>query len=157
MRFLDQAFEFFRDYQYPFMEHEMRLARFRAVQPFREWVRDTREARFLNLKTVAEKVQMAPSTLARIERNEAGANIKTLERIALALDCELVYGFRSKHSFAREIFDRLLPFVAHRPQENPAHYAIWMRTKMRDPRVRRELGWTPNKGGLDLHDRYFYR
>lgn len=92
-----------------------------------------------------------------IERTEWRASISTMRRIAEALDCEFVYGFRPKKSFARPIFDKLLPFVANRPQTCPKMYAGWIRTKMQDPRVRKELGWTTNKGGLHLHERYLYR
>jgi predicted DNA-binding mobile mystery protein A len=65
----------------------------RLVRPFRGWVRAVREALGLNGRQLAERMRIARSHVSQIEEAEVrgAVSIRTLERAADALGCDLVY------------------------------------------------------------------
>lgn len=54
-----------------------------------------RKARNLSQTALAEKAGLDQSDLSKIERGTANPSVKTLQKIAKALDCELVISFKS--------------------------------------------------------------
>lgn len=61
-------------------------------------VRALRTERELTLDQLAEQIGSTKSILSKIERGTATPNVRTLERIAAALDVVLVIEFRPRHS-----------------------------------------------------------
>jgi transcriptional regulator with XRE-family HTH domain len=62
--------------------------RFRMV-----WLRDVRHALGIPVAELARKLKMNPSVIFRLEERERkkGVTLRTLERMAEAMDCKLVY------------------------------------------------------------------
>lgn len=98
---------------------DLRLAKVRSAaelltKPTGGWIRSIREALGMSLADLAQRAGIDASTLSRIESNEiAGkSNLETLERMAAALDCDLVYALVPRSSLqgaveirAREVAD----------------------------------------------------
>lgn len=57
-----------------------------------------RKARNFSQSALAEKAGLDQSDLSKIERGVSNPSVKTLQRIAHALDCELIISFKSKNS-----------------------------------------------------------
>lgn len=68
------------------------------AKPRAGWVRTIREALGMTLSDLASRVSVDTSTLSRIEANEAAgkSNLETLQKLAEALNCELVYALVPK-------------------------------------------------------------
>jgi len=69
------------------------LRQARLLRPARGWVRAVREALGINGRQMAERMNIARSHLSQIEDAEArgAVSIRTLQRAADALGCDLVY------------------------------------------------------------------
>ena len=74
--------------------------RFRRVRPLvgeprppHGWVRAIRDALGMSSPELARRMGVTQSSVAKIERSEANASVKleSLQRVADALDCDLVY------------------------------------------------------------------
>src|SRR5215510_9154119 len=75
---------------------DRQLAPFRrvaAARPVRGWVRAVRQALGMNGRQLASRMGIARSHLSQIEDAEVrgAVSLRTLERVAHALDCEFVY------------------------------------------------------------------
>lgn len=103
-----------------------------AVGPFREvlgssppeagWGRTIREGLGMSLRQLASRMGLSKTAVAALEHNEASGSIrmKSLESLADALDCDLVYGLVPRGSLeavirnrAREVADRVVGRVSH--------------------------------------------
>jgi len=98
------------------------LRRARLIRSKRGWVRTVRDALGMNGRQLADRMGVARSHLAQIEDAEVRGttSLKTLERAADALGCELVYGFLPHdgqtfellvHERAREVAERIVDRV----------------------------------------------
>lgn len=118
-------------------------------------LRLSREAQYLTIKDVAKKLKLHQSTLTRIEKSENSGNIKikTMEKVAKALDCELIYCLRPKSriTFARAIWTLVCPKIV----ENKRfwvrdiciyQFAITVNRLLEHPRFRKLMKW--NQRGL---------
>jgi transcriptional regulator with XRE-family HTH domain len=67
--------------------------RFRMV-----WLRDVRQALGIPVAELARKMEMNPSVFFRLEKRERrkGVTLRTLEQMAEAMDCKLVYAIVPK-------------------------------------------------------------
>lgn len=94
----------------------------RLAQPPRGWIRAIRDALGMSLRQLGDRLGMAAQSVRDIEESEANGTIqlKTLRRVAEALDCVVVYAVVPKSSLtemvdqrAREIALRALGRVSH--------------------------------------------
>ena len=103
-----------------------RLSRLRALPKFevpkRGWIRELREALAMSARQLAARVGITQSTLAKIEKGEVEktVSLKTLDRIAEALECHLVYALVPKESLealirrqSRLAAEKLVKRVSH--------------------------------------------
>lgn len=93
---------------------DKRVGRLRAVLELsstREgWIRQIREALGISARQLADKVGVSQPTLAKIERSETErtVSLKTLDRIAEALECKVLYAFVPRDSFEKLVYRRAL-------------------------------------------------
>ena len=94
----------------------------RFEPPPKGWIRAIRDALGMSGVQLARRLQIRPPSLAALEKSEADGTIqlKTLRRVAEALDCKLVYALvpnetleAAVHRRARKIATRALRRVAH--------------------------------------------
>lgn len=94
----------------------------RFAHPPKGWIRAIRDALGMSLRQLGDRLGMAPQSVKSIEESEASGTIqlKTLKRVAEALDCVVVYALVPKTSLtamvdlrAREIALRALGRVSH--------------------------------------------
>jgi len=86
------------------------------------WIKQIREALGISARQLAEKVGVSQPTLAKMEKSEVErtTSLKTLDRIAEALECRLIYALIPKDSFeklvrkrAYEAAEKLVKRVSH--------------------------------------------
>lgn len=94
----------------------------RFAQPPRGWIRAIRDALGMSLRQLGDRLGMTAQSVNNIEQSEANDTIqlKTLRRVAEALDCVVVYALVPKTSLtdkvdsrARDIASRALGRVSH--------------------------------------------
>lgn len=94
----------------------------RLRRPQRGWVRAIRNALGMTAEQLAVRVGVTQPTIQRLETSEAldTIQLKTLKRLAEALDCELVYALvprvplqQTYETRAREVAHRELGSVRH--------------------------------------------
>lgn len=103
-----------------------RTKRFRPLleisAPRDGWIKQIREALAISARQLAEKVGVSQPTLAKIEKSELErtVSLKTLDRIAEALDCKVIYALIPKDSFeklvqrrAYQAAEKLVKRVSH--------------------------------------------
>ena len=95
------------------LEHlDATLRHFRSLKhtspPKKGWIRAIRDALGMTAKQLARRLQVTQQGVTRIENNElAGAvTIKTMRRVAEALDCVFVYGFVPRSSLEATLHNR---------------------------------------------------
>jgi predicted DNA-binding mobile mystery protein A len=90
--------------------------------PTRKWIRAIRDALGMSGVQLARRLNIRPQSVEALERSEADGTIqlKTLRRVAEALDCTLVYALVPKetleasvHTRARKIALRALGRASH--------------------------------------------
>ena len=76
-----------------------------VTPPGKGWIRAIRDALGMTAKQVADRLGVAQQAVARIEKEEfAGSvTIKTMRRVAEALDCVFVYGFVPRESLENTV------------------------------------------------------
>ena len=80
-----------------------------GISTFKDgWIRQIREALGISARQLATKIGMAQSTLARIEKGEAERSVmlKTLDRVAEAIDCKVIYAFVPRETFEKFVHSR---------------------------------------------------
>lgn len=84
--------------------------------PKKGWIRAIRDALGMTAKQLARRLQVAQQSVTRIENNElAGAvTIKTMRRVAEALDCVFVYGFVPRSSLEATLLNQADQVVTQR-------------------------------------------
>lgn len=116
----------------PDIRHRARLrldTKFEAIRPVERfamppkgWIRAIRDALGMSLRQVAERLGTTAPGVRKLEESEANGTIslKTLRRVAEALDCVVIYALVPKTSLtamvdqrAREIALRALGRVSH--------------------------------------------
>jgi predicted DNA-binding mobile mystery protein A len=95
-----------------------------ALNPSPElgWIKEIRETLGISARQLANRVGMSQATLAKIEKGEVEktVSLKTLNKIAEALESKLIYAFVPKRSFevlvrdrAQKSAERLVKRVSH--------------------------------------------
>ncbi len=86
--------------------------RIEAIRPLiaetgahRGWVRYMRHALGMRMKVLAQRAGLALSTISQAEQREleGRVNVRTLQRLATAMDCEFVYAIVPKQSLSHAI------------------------------------------------------
>ncbi len=95
---------------------------FREIQPLRlgsvpqeGWVRTVREALGMTLRQLAARAGLSKTAVASVEKNEVSrsARLESLDRLAAAMECEVVYAVVPRTSL-----DRILKRQARSVAEN---------------------------------------
>lgn len=112
-----------------------------------------REARLLSIRMAGSRAGIGSSSWTQAEASERSGSIqiRTLEKLAEAVDCELIYCIRPKERklFSNLIWEKLFaPFEDHkyRPWENGNQSKAFklaglVHWKWNDPKFRRSQGW----------------
>lgn len=141
---LELAFHYW-DFEYPQKD---------KVDPREDgWLRKVRTAQFYSAKTIASRLKISRSAYSQHEASEKNGSIsiKILEKLAQAMDCELVYSIRPKNklSFSRNVWDKLLPKAMKHPwlekcdqRRRAAALAKIIRDTFEDTEFRRKQGWS---------------
>lgn len=88
---------------------DTKLSRFNplrdVIPPPKGWIRAIRDALGMTGEQLANRLEVNKQRVARIESDEHKGNltIKTMERVAEALDCVFVYGFVPRHSLEQTV------------------------------------------------------
>lgn len=91
---------------------DRKLAGFRPTERFaappRGWIKAVREALAMSQADLARQLDLSQSTVASMERSEAGGTIQlnTLRRVADAMDCDVVYVLVPRESVEATLIDR---------------------------------------------------
>jgi len=99
---------------------EVSLRRFESLRnvnpPAKGWVRAIRDALGMTARQLAKRLGVAQQSVARIERDEltGSVTIKTLRRVAEALDCTFVCGFVPRSTLEATLRHRAQQFSAAR-------------------------------------------
>ncbi len=82
----------FQKLQLETLDKKIKKIRFQT-RPRRGWARTIRLSLMMPLPTVAKKIGVSPQAISQLEKSEVDETIslKTLRRLAEALDCELHY------------------------------------------------------------------
>lgn len=147
---IELAYNYFRN-SYRFDDRDAVVDSILKV-PKVPWIRLAREALLLKSKTVAIKLGVSPGWLLRVERDEKKGRltIETLQKIAAAIDCELVYAFRPKQGvpFSKILWQQIYPdFLDHHwltkceQTRRAGALAALAREAMLSPKYRRAKGW----------------
>jgi predicted DNA-binding mobile mystery protein A len=94
-----------------------RLSALRSVSPPQKgWVRAIRDALGMTAKQLAGRLGIAQQAVARIERDELTGSvmIKTMRRIAEALDCVFICGFVPRSSLESTLHEQAQRLAAKR-------------------------------------------
>ncbi len=157
MEFIESGYRFWKRY-YDFKRTDARIEPFLAsgLEAYKcgsGWLKDAREALFLPMAGVAQKLKVTRAAYAELEKNEEKGTItlNALARAAEALDCELVYAIRPKGKmpFSKVIWQILLEKSVNHSwvKTKPANakdraLAAIARYTMVDPKFRRLKGWS---------------
>ncbi len=73
--------------------------------PRKGWIRAIRDALGMSARQLGSRLGVAQQAVARIEKDEltGSVTIKTMQRIAEALDCQFVYGFVPRSSLEETV------------------------------------------------------
>jgi hypothetical protein len=117
------------------------------------WLKSVREALFLNVTTVSNKINSSRSAFSHLERNEISGKItlNKLREAAAAINCDLVYGLVPKGTLtpAEQIWETLYPsacnakFVENATRQQRMHgIATAAKHLMEDLNFRAQCGWS---------------
>jgi transcriptional regulator with XRE-family HTH domain len=122
-------------------------------------IKQARGARQISMRMMAAQLGISVPTYSQMEKNSEKnrVSLRQLVRVAQILDCELQWQLRpkSKRSFAREVFDLLLPYAVKHPTmkncapRDRAHLLAHVAFSecFPHPEIRRRLGWARKKFG----------
>lgn len=78
-------------------------------------LRRARQAQLYSLSYVANKAGLTTATVGSLEKREEEGNItiQSMQKVAEAMDCELIVGIRPKNnkSFCETLWERIIPLV----------------------------------------------
>jgi predicted DNA-binding mobile mystery protein A len=88
----------------------------RYTPPIKGWIRAVREALGMTAEQLAGRLGVKQSAVVQLEQSEAKGSIelRTLRRVAAALDCTLVYAFVPKNSLEDAVRARARNFIRRR-------------------------------------------
>jgi transcriptional regulator with XRE-family HTH domain len=123
-----------------------------------DWIWRARAAQCLSTGEVATRLNLSRSNYWRLETGEqkGSISIRSLRKVAKALNCELVYAIRPKcrRTFTEIIWSTILPIAEKHPwvkveprNEQQKYFALrsTLERVYMDARLRRALGWNKRK------------
>jgi transcriptional regulator with XRE-family HTH domain len=124
------------------------------------WFKANREALLITKQDMADRLSMSLQGYVKLENSEASskASLESLQKVAEAMDCELVYFIRprKKKPYSKIIWEQILPKAAQlykfRFRSKPVKAMVFARIALRllrDPSFRREMGWGRNRNGTN--------
>jgi predicted DNA-binding mobile mystery protein A len=96
------------------------LKRFSALKavnpPLKGWVRAIRDALGISTRQLGDRLGVNKSRITRIEQDEVGGSVtlKTMRRVADALDCVFVYGFVPRKTLEDTLRNRAIQVAKKR-------------------------------------------
>ena len=93
-----------------------------TTTPKQGWVRTLRKALGMTIKQLANRLQVDPSRVVKIESSEpeGAVTLRTMQSVANSLDCVFFYGFMPKSSFESMLEERAY-HLAKKQVERVAH------------------------------------
>jgi transcriptional regulator with XRE-family HTH domain len=154
---MDDAYWMWRYLNYHFKEADDAIDPFLSLKTQTSgripWLRTSRTALFLSMKSVAEKAGISAKTYQALESNETKGTVTlaSLEKAANAMGCELIYSIRPKGGkrYSHVIWEQLLEHSLNHAQVIHAGDVFKARTlagiakiRMEDLWIRKRLGWS---------------
>lgn len=142
---------------YPFKEIDHHVIQFLKIDShFKEWLKFVRQALFVSTDQIAKSMGISRQAYQKLEQSEKVSSIKisSLERVATALGCELIYAIRpkTKERFSQIIWRQLEEeskshfwVVSRSPVFKARALAAICRMKMDEPKFRRKKKWTERR------------
>lgn len=123
-------------------------------------LRATREALQLSSGELAKRLGILRTSYLEIEKSDSLGKIQlqTLEKIAKALECELIYGLRPKcrKRFSEIIWNKVVPsakenflYLRSNPRERAQALAAAVIRKLSEPQFIRDQGWSQRAKGFE--------
>lgn len=93
-----------------------------VTQPKKGWIRAIRDSLGISTRQLGDRLGVNKSRITRIEQDEVGGSVtlKTMRRMADALDCVFVYGFVPRKSLEATLRDQAI-HVAKKRMSRVAH------------------------------------
>ena len=87
------------------------------------WIRTIRKSLSMSINDLAQKLDCQPSNITLLERNELSAKIKleTLEKVATAMNCRLIYAFVPQDNSLEEIIKTQVRLIARQIVQKNNH------------------------------------
>lgn len=163
----------FNHWIYHFRDQQVdaQIEKFQHLDSSPPLLRLLRESHFLTRAEVAKRLGISQQALAKIEssENKGTITLNTLRKVASALDCEFIFGFRTKsrQSISKQIWNRSLviarqlPFyrslVSNNLKDRNTHIrlASHMRTLIEDYDMREKMNWN-TRGPTSAHGSFRY-
>lgn len=130
---------------YPFLKLDVPV-------PAEGWLRSLRNGLLISQKGASKKAGISYQAWSRLEAGEKAGTIRlgSLQKVADALDCDFIYGFRpkSRKAFSEIVWEKLFrealvhPWFLSRPEirRGEAILAV-MKWKLADASFRKQQGW----------------
>ncbi len=142
---------------YPFQDFDEYAKQFLPLESnLNEWLKNTRRALFFSTNQLAKTLKISRQAYAKFEVSEKRGSIslKSLRRLAEAMDCELVYAIRPKSQkrYSQVVWDQLVSeckdhsWVKSRPVvAKERALAAVSRIKMAESAFRKKRKWTERR------------
>lgn len=147
-----RAYHVWRDlyYDHPIDETIKPFLKAKQVRPAAKL---TREASFQTTRKIAKKMGISQQSYVNLEKREAEGTVtlKSLEHLARALDCDLIYALvpKNREPISWQIWKKIYPIAIRdeylkklRPHLRANAIASMARKIMNDAEFRRQQGWS---------------
>ena len=90
------------------------------------WISFMRKAMCMTLDTLAKQTKLSKPTVQKMEMRERDGKVtlETLEKMARAMDCELVYAFVPKQEISKTLMDKARKKASKLIQRTDAHMVL---------------------------------
>ena len=87
------------------------------------WIKTIRKSLGMSINDLAQRLDCKPSNVTLLEKNEFSAKIKleTLEKVAMAMNCRLIYAFVPQDDSLDEIVKKQVQLIAHKIVQKNNH------------------------------------
>ncbi len=109
---------------------DRRLNRLRSVMEATQvspgWISFMRKAMCMTLDTLAKQTKLSKPNVQKMEKREREGKVtlETLEKIARAMDCELIYAFVPKQEVHKTLMDKARKKATKLIQKTDAHMVL---------------------------------
>jgi len=87
------------------------------------WIKTIRKSLGMSINDLAQRLNCQPPNVTLLEKNEFSAKIKleTLEKVAMAMNCRLIYAFVPQGGSLEEIVKKQVQLIAHKIVQKNNH------------------------------------